>query len=60
MSGASGSFGGSLCSSYVRSMEKVCTFSYWFFVKCWFVDSIVKKFVVIVSFISVIGFGCGR
>lgn len=48
------------CSSQARSMEKACTFSHWSSVKCWPVDSTVKKSVATAPSTSVTGPGCGR
>lgn len=51
---------GPLCSSHFRSIEKACTFSHWSSVKCWPVESTVKKSEATAPSTSVMGPGCGR
>lgn len=51
---------GPLCSSHFRSMEKACMFTHWSSVKCWPVESTVKKSEATAPSTSVMGPGCGR
>lgn len=58
-SGLQGS-SGPLCSSHFLSMEKACMFTHWSSVKCWPVESTVKKSEATAPSTSVMGPGYGR